>query len=359
MEMNLTQLINKIIAMPDGIDKDIEVNFLNNMLAYLKKTKQISLEDYEEYKELIKLVFFKSIEHINEERKIQHDDFYTVREDLLYLYQNVLDYVKDYQLNVKTMNTINPEENLNLVIGFFKWLNIGVYKLYNNLNKKDLIYDIFDNRFAGLTYQIGKDEYAIAICPLADGLRQLFTLVHEMGHIYYYHIQRDNPSLSSNLIATECIPKIFERLFISYLRENNLLEKKLLDNFEYNRHLADLLYVDSSYVVNKIMIDNDSSKWDYSHLSFNDFKKQSILNPKVFSQYKDHLKYVYNKYSYAFLLASIVQKKYAKDEKWVKSFIKEFPKLARNTSSKEIINLFTTEEYINATNNTSSKILTK
>ena len=357
--MNIGLLIKKIVMIPDSPRKDIEVLFLNNILEYLKKTKQISIEDYNEYKELFSLVFANSINNIKAKRKERRNDFFSVNENLLGLYQNVLSYAKDYEFSIIEPLTINPEEKMKFVANFFRWLDCDVYKLYKDLKEQGLIHDIIDNKLLGLTYQLGRDNYVVAVSPLSDGLHQLSTLVHEMGHVYYYHISKDYQDLSSNTIASECLPKIFERLFIYYLRGHHVLDKSIIDNYEYRRHLIDLLYTDSSFVVNKTILDNNLTNWDLSHLSFDDYKKVSILKPTTFNQYKDHLNYVYNKYSFALLMASIVQEEFVQDEIWGKIFIQEFPKIARTSSSMDIINLFKQDDYIRATNNASERILSK
>ena len=351
----VSETINDIILMPNNREKDIAVVNLANYLNYLKMIEKISDDSFDEYKDLITTMFSNTFNKIKEERVILQNDFYNQKENLLNIYQKVLLFAKDYKLDILDIDNIDITNYIKYVKDFFKWFDDDLYKLYENLEDKGLIHAIVSDRYYGLAHLIGKDEYAIMV-SLQEGISTLVTIVHEMGHIYYYHILRDNPELITRYLSSECISTSLERLFIIYLKERNIINKELINKHEINKHIMDLMKTDCAYVVNKNIIINKNNN---VKTSLENYKRLGILSHKSFQDPNHHLQYRQNKYSYAFLFASVIEERFIKDEKWTKYFLKEYPKLVRELDSENLISLFYDDDYVNAVNNKTNKLLIK
>jgi hypothetical protein len=354
----ITELINKIKLMPEGFDKDLEVFYLKMKLSLLLQTDLITKEDRKEYLNLINNLFPESIKHIEEA-----DDFYKnylleQLERLNTLYKDVLLEAKKYRIVSDDVPDFNPYEYMYLVEDFFEWYNPNMLKLYKELDSKGLIYECaLNSRYAGKTLPINKDESAILISTKYDGLQYLTTLTHEIAHAYEFSLQKNKPKLAINFLSSECISKITDKLFITYLKENEFIDKEALDIFEYNSFVNDLLFMDCSYVVNNDTINSETPNWGPTDLGFFDYLEKSVLKHKYFIYYKKYSYLLHNKYSYAALFSQIVHDKLLKDENWGKKFVDEFPTLSRELSSDELLNLFSDDEYKNASIDKVKKLL--
>lgn len=355
----INELIDKIKLIPEGKEKDINIVYLIEKLAFLYQTKIITYEMYASYKRLFEKIFPISIKNINKEQDRQRNNLFMVKDKLTNLYKDILLFAKQYELSLFVqLDNTNLDEKINIVLDFFNWIDNDLVKIYNNMNKKGLIYKVDNPDVYGTAHKFGKEDFAITICPDYEGINQILALIHEMGHLYYYYILKDNQELSMNYVSAECISKTLERLFIDYLRENDLINRKLLNNYEYNRCVIDLLQIDTAYIVNNEIKDNNLKR-DTIDLSINDYLRKSILVPTQYRNYRKFLRFDKNKYTYATLFSSVLENKFINDENYGKKFIKEYPLLAQELNSNELIDLFTKEEYFKSTTNNVERILTK
>lgn len=356
----LDSLIEKIKLMPEGKEKDYKFLFLESKIKLLLNTNLISKEQANKYFQRIDSLFPNCKKHLDDDFTKSFNYLLQQKERLANLYEKVLLYAKKYKLETGfIIKDIDQYQILDYVIDFFKWLNIDILEIYNELNKNGLIYEHILPNYFGVTYRLGIDKFAVLIHPNCSGIQYLSTLVHEMGHVYYYYFTKENPELAINLLPSECLPKLISKLFITYLKENNLIKKEIIENYEYACHICNLLYMDCSYVINKEKNINKKNNWFKNKLSFDEYKEKSIIKPKLFLNYQNTLRIYENRYSYGTLFSLITHDKFIKDESWGRNFIKEFPMLTRKISSDDLISLFTDDEYINAVNNESERILTK
>ncbi len=355
----IARRINELIKMPNSREKDIKVYQVLSYIYYLKTLKSITKTDYETYKELIELVFSQSSKVINEERKIQKNEFFAERSNLLNLYKDVLLFSNDYKFDIQCIGIGNASPYMYTVTDFFKWFDKDLLNIYIDLENKGLIHDMRSNEYGGLSTCIGKNEYAIFLNRNLCIVNQLITVIHEMAHVYCYHRNQDSETIISNYLATECISKTLENLFLIYLRENNLINKDMLKEYEINSHITNLLSTDSAYVTNCLLIERNTTVLNIEDVSFSDYKEKSILSPKKYRYYTDHMKYNQNQYAYAFLFASIMENRFMKDPTWTKNFIKEYPLLINELNTNQILNMFDRSEYIESANKCTRRILTK
>ena len=351
----ISNIINDILIMPNSREKDVEVVNLCNYLKYLNMIGKLTDNNYKEFQDIITIMFSNTFKYTEKERIILLNDFYDQKEKLSDLYQEVLLFAKDYKLDIKNLTKFNNNEYKKYIIDFLKWFDEDLLNIYINLDNNGLIHKFIHDRYIGFAYQIGKDEYAIMINQ-ENELQTLITMIHELGHIYYYHINRNNPELIPRYLPSECISTSLERIFIIYLKQNNLIDNTIISEYENNKHIKDLMKMDCSYVVNKTLVDNNSNN---RIITYEDYKKIGILSHKSFKDCEFHLRYRQNKYSYALLFSSVIEERFIKDENWVKHFLKEYPKLVKEQDSKTLINLFYANHYINATNRKTNKVLVK
>ncbi len=355
----INELINEIKLMPEGYDKDLEVFYLKKKLSLLFQIGLITGEDRKEYLKIIDDLFPTSIKHINEENEQYQNYLLEQIERLNPLYKDVLLEAKNYKFSIDDIPEINPYEYMYLVEDFFEWYNPNMLKLYKELDKRGLIYEYATCSFAGKTINISKDESAIIISNKYNGLQYLSTITHEIAHAYEFSLQKDKPKLALNFLSSECISRVTDKLFITYLKENNLLDKELLDIFEYSSLITDLLFMDCSYIINNKTIESNKPNWGPANLVYHDFIDRSILKPKLFVHYRSLLYLHQNRYSYAALFSQVVHDKLLKDENWGKKFVDEFPTLSKELSSDELLNLFSDDEYKNASIDKVKKLMSK
>lgn len=174
------------------------------------------------------------------------------------------------------------------------------------LNLEDLYYDIFGNRrifkmtrgkkfdnYLGMNlHNIMTGESKILIDSFDYNLDSMFTLAHESGHYYdqFEFIGRDKindyVSYFFKSLYGEVIPRLFERLFLTYLIDNNIMQEKAIDKFidvEIRNH--DFLL--SSYIMS-LLEDRYLVKDRYMNLSDSNISQmvgKYFMNSEVIEDY--------------------------------------------------------------------------
>lgn len=175
-----------------------------------------------------------------------------------------------------------------------------------DLNLEDLFYDIFSNRrifkmtkgkemdnYLGMNlHNILTGESKILIDSFNYNLDSMFTLAHEFGHYYDQSefIGRDKindyVSYIFKSLYGEVIPRLFERLFLTYLIDNNIMKEKAIDKFidvEIRNH--DFLL--SSYILSLLDVDY-LSKDRYMNMSATGISQRVgkyFINSEVIEDY--------------------------------------------------------------------------
>ena len=162
---------------------------------------------------------------------------------------------------------LSEEDYFNI---FFEFMNkIGLSKYFDKFVKDHRIYNTnvqFDINTFGYTLfnPISKDS-DIFIEGLEYDIFSMYVLAHEFGHVYdLNHFNGDMSDYNKYVYESfngEAISKTFERLFVDFLIENNILvpeaKDQLFDMINYNYEyivssyiislLPDILLIDSSY----------------------------------------------------------------------------------------------------------------
>ena len=279
------------------------------------------------------------------------------------LYKNILTYANNYNLYKTNIPDTNIAKLFNYAKDFFYFIDKDALSLFNSLVDNDLVFESNLESFGGKCYKLNGYKSAIVIDYYTLAFYKIFALVHEMGHAYYHYLGRDYQHLIRTNLANECMPRIFEHLFIEYLRNNHLIDKDILDQYERFFIIHELSITNSVYIINKLLLENvidvnfhiENIK---AKLTFDDYYNLSIIKPQN-NDNQDFLTYNCNYYAYAYLLSMVIKERFNKDETETRKIIKTLPTYARELSATELIDLFDKTEYINATHKNISRVLSK
>ena len=357
--MNINYQIKKIRMMPRSIERDMKVYYLYQYLHFLLHSRKISEKEFDNFK---KIIGYKPLN-----KNIPAKDLNKSLLLLTCLYDVVLNNANNYNLSYKNSPSINIDEYIPYVIEFFNYIDNDIYKIYNKIKESNLLLFVNSINYRdvyGETHNIGKGKSSIII-KNDNNFRTLLTLVHEMGHAYAFYLNRNLPNRKPFFIDTECLPVTFEYLFMQFLRNNNLIDNKILTISEKNRLIANLSRMDIAYVYNDLLFE----------LGINPCSMQGsklIVLPKIYDMFsiikpnkylneekKANLKNYSNFYGYGFLFAMVMQERFIKNEKETKKFIKGFPNYAYNHLGYELIESISDDEYIDATSKYIDKVLSK
>ena len=209
---------------------------------------------------------------------------------------------------------------------FLKNSNIYNYKL--NEKSEALGFTIYDPLNRNVDIFIG---------DFFPDILSLFTLAHEMGHVYdLNYFNKDIKSFNSYFYQSfygEVCSKLFERLFINFMIDNNILiedaKEKLLDTESDNHNIIVACYMlsllDDYYLKesNYLCLDND----DFYDLIKNKFKPEI---KEVIDTFKDidlveNFTYAFGDIISMFLFDSI--NKYGFSNELIDEFVKERDKM--------------------------------
>lgn len=159
---------------------------------------------------------------------------------------------------------LTEEEYYNI---FFEFMNkIGLAKYFDKYVRGKRIYktkDSYENTFGYTLFNPITKDSDIFIGDLEYDIFSMFTLAHEFGHIY--DLNNFNESVEAyneyfyQSFNGEAVSKTFERLFLDFLIENNILvdeaKDEMFDMINYNYE-----YILSSYIISLIpdilLVDN-------------------------------------------------------------------------------------------------------
>lgn len=359
---NILGLINKINLMPDSKEKAISICMVYSYINFLIDSKQIEKDEAKEILEQINDIEIFLRHYVTDEKKEINSLLNSIY-ILNPIYKDILTYANNYPL----FNINIPKSNLTNLINYAKdflnYIDPNLLILFNKLIDNQLIVEATIKDYGGKCHKINGDLSGIIIRYDTINFYKAITLVHEMGHAYYHYLNKTIPNLIRSNIVNECLPRIFEQLFLVYLRENYLIDENSINQYERFFMLHQLNLTNSVYIINKLLMDNvinDDFRVENikATLSFNDYNNLSIIKPKN-NEFQQYLSFVNNYYSYAFILSMIVRENYLENEEETIKFIKEIPTLSIDMDAIEFINIFNKNDYLNATKKNISRVLSK
>ena len=349
--------------MPSNKERAMEICLLYSYINFFLESKQITKEEASEITRQINEneVFLK---HYLHEEKKQVSGLYESCDILNDMYKCILNYANNYDLfTINLPRNINIMKLMNYAKDFMRYLDNDILELFNKLLDNDLVYESDITDSGGKCFRLDGNTSAIIIRFNNIPFYKIFSLVHEMGHAYYHYLGKGSPNLIRSNLANECMPRIFEHLFIEYLRNNHLIEDETLSQYERFFYMHELSITNSVYIINKLLIDGEidplfNIEKTKLELPFEEYYDLSIIKPKN-NDNQEFLGFNYNYYAYAYLLSMIIKEMFNKNELEARKFINEFPSYARNLTATELINMFDKTDYINATNKNISRVFSK
>ena len=360
--INIEGLIKKVNLMPDSKEKAMNICTIYSYMNFLIDSRQIEKEKAQEILEQINDVeIFLKHYVVDEKKKISSliDSVYILNP----IYKDILNYANNYSLFNINIPNVNIKNLIEYAQDFLYSIDPNLISLFNKLIDNELIVETTLDEFGGKCHKINGEYSGIIIEFNTRNFYKAVTLVHEMGHAYYHYLNKSNPTLVRSNIANESMPRIFEQLFLLYLRENYLLDKNSLDQYERFFMLHQLHMTNSVYIFNKLLI-NEEIPVDFhvenmkALLSFQEYYDLSIIKQKD-SDFQKYMSFMYNYYSYALILSMIIRENYIEDKDETIKLIKELPNLAIDMDAMEFIDQFDKNDYLNATKKNISRILSK
>ena len=359
--INISGLIKKINMMPNSKEKAIKICLLYSYINFLIDSRQLSMDDANTIlKNINEMEVF--IKHYVKDERTQVNSILDSTELLNFLYEDILKYANNYPLFNTFVPKVNIQNLMNYAKDFLNYIDPKALDLFNKLIAEELIVETIITDYGGKCHKLNGEVSGIIIRYDTMPFYKIFTLIHEMGHAYYHYLNKSTPNLIRTNIANECMPRIFEQLFLLYLKDNYLIDENSINQYERFFTIHQLNITNSVYIINKLLI-NDFINPNFhienikSVLSFKDYYDLSIIKPKN-NDFQQYLSFNNNYYSYAYLLSSIVRENFIQDPVETKKFIKEIPFYAKN-NSYDFINLFDKNDYLNATKKNISRVLSK
>ena len=361
--MNIDGQIKKLNMMPVSKERSMQFRALREYLHFLHRVENISKEEFADIMNGVNESNYY-IEHFATDEYPRVQEMLNIENKLNGLYKGVLNYAKHYSLFTEEIPLVNLNKMRKAVTEFLKFIDNDAYRIYNDLINDKLIYEALLKDAGGVCYNISGDKTAIVLKYDTAFFYKALSLVHEIGHSYYFYLARTNPHLAVTGIAIESMSRTFEQLFLLYLKENHIIDSNVLAIYERFFLMQQLDIINGCYIVNRLLSNNQIKPSFYlseikPDLSYEDYCKSCIIKPVNEEEFKDYLSYNRNYYAYGHLLSMVIRERFSKDEQETRKLIKDIPYLAKVYTASEFIDLFSKNEYMNANNKNTARVLKK
>ena len=254
-------------------EKYILNNYISELLEAIKDKLEIKVKtrrnhifnNYNEYKKQI-IIENKHISNFNDNYILNKDYL----NDLLMDINDEVDPICTKLLTTLDINykILNKEDILEILYLFFN--SINNVDLLDKYIKENRIHELIikNNNLKGFNiYNNVNKENDIFIRKEDCTINTLFVLVHELGHAYDFK----NLSCKSNeynkymfeSMYTETIPKLFEKLLLNYMINNNILKEDSINKLKeleiINGEFINLSYIFSNLEDEDILDNNYKS----------------------------------------------------------------------------------------------------
>ncbi len=233
--MSNNQDLYQLLSKKAELEKSRHIMTLLKIMSdarFLRDEGQITMAEYN------KIAKVSGYRRLNEEATKAYVDsiiYYHYR--LRDLYHRILTVYRQYKTGLAYKDRFpNLQKELE---EFLKYINF--YKLYQELNANNLIYQSKKQADRSVCINAGKLSHIVTKNPGYDRLKPSeITMAHEMGHAAYNYVTaKAIKTPFARGIESEIMSFTFERMFLEFLRETGKLEPSLFNavvkNYETNK----------------------------------------------------------------------------------------------------------------------------
>ena len=235
------------------------------------------LEDYKRFIKKTDFLFDIYDDCFIKHKSFHSDYFYDILMNTEGLFVEMINENIEYRVQD---NALSEDDFLTIFHDFLQ--SIGLEKFFDEIINNRKVFSMNKARnfeqYRGLTlYNPVTGESNVLINGFEYSLDSMYTLAHEMGHVYDgFRIYDDGDKekylhYNYRSVYLEVIPRIFERLFLEYLIKNNICREAALDklvDMEINNHD----YLVSAYTLS--LLDDGIIKDDRYH----NLKPEELVN---------------------------------------------------------------------------------
>ena len=235
------------------------------------------LEDYKRFIKKTDFLFDIYDDCFIKHKSFHSDYFYDILMNTEGLFVEMINENIEYRVED---NALSEDDFLTIFHDFLQ--SIGLEKFFDEIINNRKVFSMNKARnfeqYRGLTlYNPVTGESNVLINGFEYSLDSMYTLAHEMGHVYDGFRIHDDGDKEKYLhynyrsVYLEVIPRIFERLFLEYLIKNNICRDAALDklvDMEINNHD----YLVSAYTLS--LLDDGIIKDDRYH----NLKPEELVN---------------------------------------------------------------------------------
>ena len=250
---------NTMILLKEEKNNDVRLalyNYIGNLYSALSTIKGRKLypskkkifdgvDNYQRFMKKTDFLFDIYDDCFIKHKQFHSDYFYDILMNTESLFVEMVNENVEYR---DTDNTFTEDDFLTVIHDFLQ--SLGLEKFFDEIIKNKKIYSMNKARnfeqYNGLTlYNPVTGESDILVNGFGYNLDSMYTLAHEMGHVYDgFRIHDDKDSekylhYNYRSVYLEVIPRLFERLFLDYLIKNNICKEAALDklvDMEINNH---------------------------------------------------------------------------------------------------------------------------
>lgn len=227
----VSYLYNKIIKSKNNKERVLLIDTLISLCDYLEEVGFCFNEDIAIEMNNVLDVLGTKYEKINNKDEEDIKKIFANKEIINKLNNKLLEF---YQENNYCLSKTAKKDKIDLNYGFyvlecfFKNLGDDVYNLYCNMAENKhitIVNPIYES--TAYTLQSNYQDNSYIISPIYPNcFYQLICICHEMGHAYQDNLLRNQSQTTGYHLYTEFFSQLFENLFLSYLRKNNLFEEE-------------------------------------------------------------------------------------------------------------------------------------
>ena len=225
----------KMVSKANSIkNKKVKIKYINELISYALFVYYSKFIPEEEFNYVMnKIQSNPAIEMFASERRIAVNNFLQNNTLLNNFYLDALSIYNKYQISPKEV--FFTEKNIkDHFIEFLKYMNC--YDLYEKMeNKKRITYS---SPVIGESICLGNNSNSYILINEKDNLYRYISLVHELAHALENMILKDRRNYFVLSPTTEVLAITFNRIFLEYLKENDVLSledvNQIKNNFEIN-----------------------------------------------------------------------------------------------------------------------------